>query len=272
MKQDKIINQLFRNVIDFLQNTMASPRVNNITTIVYETKGRAREYCELAANLYRGCDHGCTYCYAPSATFRKRDDFCNSIVRKDIMSKFENDVIELENNGETRPILLSFTTDPYQHLDVKEQLTRKAIELLHNHNLKVKILTKGGKRSERDFDLLCAKPKLSQYGTTLVFIDEDLRSKIEPLAASTKERIEALKKAHKMGISTFVSLEPVWTADQALELIDQTYEFVDLFNVGKLNYNKQQKEVDWKKFRHDVVEKFENYGQKYYIKKDLQMI
>ena len=75
-----------------------------------------------------------------------------------------------------------------------------------------------------------------------------------------------------MGISTFVSLEPVWTADQALELIDQTYEFVDLFNVGKLNYNKQQKEVDWKKFRHDVVEKFENYGQKYYIKKDLQMI
>ncbi|NOR48441.1 MAG: radical SAM protein [Methanosarcinaceae archaeon] len=247
-------------------------RSGTITSIIYETKGRAREYCELAANLYRGCGHGCTYCYAPSATFRKREDFCIATVRTDVMKKFKKDVIELENKNETRSILLSFTTDPYQLLDVEKQLTRKAIELLHNHNLKVEILTKGGKRSERDFDLLSKRPDLSSYGVTLVFTDEKLREEVEPGAASTQERIVALKKAHEMGIPTFVSLEPVWEIEQALELINLTHEFVDLYKVGKLNYNKQNKTVDWQKFKKDVVSKFEKYGSKYYLKKSLQDI
>ncbi|AKB23574.1 Radical SAM domain protein [Methanosarcina sp. MTP4] len=241
----------------------------NITTIIYETRGKAREYCELAANLYRGCSHGCTYCYAPSATFKKRENFVKPCVRKDVIKKFENDAIYLEKIGETRPVLLSFTTDPYQPLDIIEKLTRQAIEILHKHNLKVKILTKGGKRSERDFDLLAERPELSEYGATLVFTDEELRSEIEPFAASTKERIECLKKAHELGIPTFVSLEPVWTAEQTLELIDSTYKFVDSFKVGKLNYNKQQKNVDWKQFKCDVIVKLKKYNKNYYIKEDL---
>lgn len=186
-----------------------------------------------------------------------------------MINKFENDAIYLEKIGEIRPVLLSFTTDPYQQLDVREELTRQAIKILHGHNLKVKILTKGGNRSERDFDLLSARPELSEYGSTLVFTDEELRFEIEPFAASTWERIESLKKAHKLGIPTFVSLEPVWTAEQTLELIDLTYKFVDFFKVGKLNYNKQQKNVDWKQFKKDAILKLEEYDKKYYIKKDL---
>jgi DNA repair photolyase len=113
-----------------------------MTNIIYGTKGRAREYSELAANLYGGCSHGCTYCYAPSATRQTRENFANSYVRDDVIKKFEKDVISLEKQEEERPILLSFTTDPYQPLDVKEKLTRQAIEILHEHNLKVRILTK----------------------------------------------------------------------------------------------------------------------------------
>jgi hypothetical protein len=45
------------------------------TSIIYESRGRAREYCELAANLYRGCGHGCEYCYAPAAIHMARDEF-----------------------------------------------------------------------------------------------------------------------------------------------------------------------------------------------------
>lgn len=111
---------------------------------------------------------------------------------------------------------------------------------------------------------------MSEYGATLVFTDESLRSKIEPFAASTEERIESLKVAHKLGIFTYVSLEPVWTATQALELVDRTYEFVDFFKVGKLNYNKQQKEVDWKRFRSDIMSKLKSYDKNFYIKKDLK--
>ena len=241
-----------------------------ITYVIYETSGKAREYSELAANLYRGCSHGCVYCYAPSTIKRKREDFCEPIVRKNVISKFEKDAINLAKKGEKRPILLSFTTDPYQPLDMEEQLTRKAIEILHKYGLKVSILTKGGKRSERDFDLLASKPELSEYGATLVFTDEKLRSEIEPNAAPTSERIDSLKKAHELGISTFVSLEPVWFAEQSLELIDLTHNFVDLYKVGKLNYNKQQKSVDWKKFRIEVIQKLQKYNKKYYIKKDLR--
>jgi DNA repair photolyase len=241
-----------------------------MTKIIYEPKGRAKEYCELAANLYSGCDHGCVYCYAPLATRKKRENFIVPKVREAVLRKFLEDVTELQQQHEKRPILLSFTTDPYQHLDEKYQLTRQAIQMLHSHNLKVSILTKGGKRSERDFDLLSNNPELSEYGASLVFTDEKIRMQMEPGAASTRERITALKNAHKLGIFTYVSLEPVWFSEDALKLIDETYPFVDLFKIGKLNYNAQQKNVDWKKFRLDVIEKMNDYGKNYFIKQDLE--
>lgn len=241
-----------------------------VTEIIYETKGRAREYCELSANLYRGCDHGCTYCYAPLATRRNRDDFIHPTIRKDALSKLEKDAKKLANRGEKRPILLSFTTDPYQHFDEVHQVTRRAIEILHANNLKITILTKGGRRSERDFDLLSLHPDLSEYGTTLVFTDERLREQIEPNAAPTNERIRSLKKAHNLGIFTFVSLEPVWNPEQSLALIKKTHKFVDFYKVGKLNYNPQQSAINWKLFRDDAIAMLSELGKDYYIKKDLQ--
>ncbi|MGA9140740.1 MAG: radical SAM protein, partial [Methanocella sp.] len=180
-----------------------------------------------------------------------RDSFYRPQVRRDILKNLEKDAEELKNSGEKRTILLSFTTDPYQPIDIKEQLTRKAIIVLHNNDLKVSILTKGGKNSERDFDLLSLNPQLSEYGVTLVFTDETWREKIEPYAAKTTERIASLKKAHDRGIYTYVSLEPVWFPEQTLEIIDLTHNFVDLYKVGKLNYNKQQYNVNW----HDFLEK-----------------
>lgn len=241
-----------------------------MTSIIYEPKGRAKEYSEFTANLYSGCDHACVYCYAPLATRKKRDTFCFSKPRDGVLNKFFEDAKELEIRNENRPVLLSFTTDPYQTLDVKCQLTREAIKILHNHDLKVSILTKGGKRSERDFDLLSKNRELSEYGTTLVFIEEKMRAKIEPGAAPIQERIDALKKAHKLGIRTYVSLEPVWFPEDALKFIDMTYKFVDLFKVGKLNYNPQQFNVNWNIFRTDVIEKLKGYDADFYIKNDLE--
>jgi len=241
------------------------------TSIIYESRGRAKEYCELAANLYRGCSHCCSYCYAPATIRVSREEFCKPVVRQDVIAKFEKDATYLEKIGEKRTILLSFTTDPYQPLDVREQLTRKAIQILHNHNLKVSILTKGGRRSERDFDLLSGRPELSEYGNTLVFTDEKYRKAIEMGAARTEERIDAIKKAHDLGIFTYVSLEPVWIPEQSLELIDLTKDFVDFYKIGKLNYNPQQNNVDWSKFKKELIEKLAGYKKKYYIKKSLQI-
>jgi DNA repair photolyase len=241
------------------------------TSVIYESQGRAREYSELAANLYSGCDHGCIYCYAPLATRKKREIFSKPSMRKEVLLKFRRDALILKERRESRPVLLSFTTDPYQHLDVDLRLTRTAIQILHSNNLKVSILTKGGIRSERDFDLLSEHPELSAYGATLVFCREDMRIKIEPNAAPTNQRIASLEKAHRLGIPTYVSLEPVWSPEDSLKLIDMTHGFVDLFKVGKLNYHNQQKNVNWSQFREDAIDKLEHYGKEYYIKKDLAL-
>lgn len=54
--------------------------------VIYEPKGKAGEYSPLAVNLYRGCDHGCTYCYAPAATRTARETFSCPVLRPDIIT------------------------------------------------------------------------------------------------------------------------------------------------------------------------------------------
>jgi len=64
--------------------------------IIYEPKGRAREYAELAANLYSGCAHGCEYCYAPGALRVNRTDFRLCVKpRKDCLQQLEKDAAKL---------------------------------------------------------------------------------------------------------------------------------------------------------------------------------
>jgi len=239
--------------------------------IVYEPKGKAGEYAELAANLYAGCDHGCTYCYAPAATHKLRETFNIPVPRAGAISKLYDDAEELAAMHEKRSILLSFTTDPYQLIDVKYQLTRQALATLLDHGLNVTILTKGGKRSERDFDIIAKYPGQVTYAATLVFTDEEHRRRYEPgTAAPTIERIAALKHAHDMGIKTWVSMEPVFDPIQSLNLIKQTADFVDLYKVGKLNYAPEAKLIDWKKFGFEAVDLLEKLGKNYYIKDDLK--
>src|SRR3990170_2606658 len=139
------------------------------TSVIYEPKGRAREYGALAANLYAGCSHGCSYGTAPSATFKERDVFHGQArPRPGIMPKFVKDCEALR--GTDSAVLLSFTCDPYAPLDVEHQLTRQAIQALHANGLAIEILTKGGKRAIRDFDLLTER---DAFATTMTFLDAD---------------------------------------------------------------------------------------------------
>jgi DNA repair photolyase len=237
------------------------------TTIIYEPRGKAQEYCKLACNLYRGCSHGCTYCYAPLATHN--NDFNHPIPRKDVIEKLELDAAKLRfpRNKPDSPILLCFTCDPYQPIDTKYQLTRQAIKILKSNNLDVMILTKGGKRAERDFDLLTPTDK---FGVTLTCLDISESLKWESAAALPTERIESLKNAHKLGIKTWVSIEPVINPIVSLAIIRQTHKFVDLFKVGKMNYNAIAKTIDWTKFGNEAIELLKSLNKAYYIKDDLK--
>ena len=83
--------------------------------VIYEPKGRAKEYADLAFNIYKGCSHGCKYCYAPACLRRKPEDFRENISpRWDTLEKFSTDCDELACKGDERRILFSFLSDPYQ--------------------------------------------------------------------------------------------------------------------------------------------------------------
>lgn len=209
-------------------------------------------------------------CYAPAALRMQRETHQKSTPRKNVMRLFEKDVIEMERKGDERPVMLSFSCDTYQHLDEQEMLTRRALKCLFDHGRNVIILTKGGKRSERDFDLLAANKEHVQYAVTLVFAEDAESLAIEPNAAPTSERIEVLERAHDLGIETWVSMEPVYYPEDTLELIDRTDHIADLYKVGTLNHQPEAKKIDWHKFATDVVAKLESIGADYYIKKDLR--
>jgi len=248
-------------------------------TLIYEPRGRAREYAALACNVYRGCDHGCEYCYAPSATRRQRQAFRASKCRANFLPKLEREAAKYQAAGVTGKVLLSFTTDPYQHLDAKERVTRRAIEILHAHGLNVQILTKGGSRALRDLDLLGPD---DAFATTLTLLDDAESLKWEPGAALPGDRIATIQAFHSAGVPTWVSLEPVLDPSAALDIIRKTHGFVDLFKVGKLNYHPHARTIDWGRFAREAIELLMSYdftecrrpdqagAGNFYIKDDLR--
>ena len=175
-------------------------------TTIYEPKGKAHEYSPLAVNLYKGCGHGCKYCYAPATTKTKRAIFQSPDYirpRSGILKALKKDAAKLA--GDKREILLSFTSDPYQPIEKDLGVTRQALEILMAHGLTVTILTKGGTWGIiRDMDLLKMNPR-NAWSVTLTHDDPAVSLEWEPGAPLPEARIESLRIAHEAGIKTWVS-------------------------------------------------------------------
>lgn len=252
-------------------------------SLIYEPRGRAREYAALACNIYSGCDHQCSYCYAPDATHKTRNDFCSSRVRPNFVTALLKESAKYKAAGVREQVLLCFTCDPYQHLDKTLMLTRRTIEILHRAGLSVCALTKGGTRAIRDLDLFTPR---DAFASTLTFLDEARSQEWEPGAALPNDRIKALCMFHQAGIPTWVSLEPTIDPAASLEIIRHTHGFVDLFKVGKLNYHAAANGIDWRQYALDAVALLQSLGyrrnldsdavrhtdssnRQFYVKKDL---
>jgi DNA repair photolyase len=235
-------------------------------SVIYEPSGRAREYAGLACNVYAGCDHGCTYCYAPNAMHTSRPDFARSHVRDGFIERLTHDAAALERGGRTGQVLLSFATDPYQHLDVSQGMTRAAITILKAHWLNVCVLTKGGRRALRDLDLFTPSDAMA---ATMTFLDDVRSREWEPRAAPPMERMATLHAFHDAGIPTWVSLEPVLDPEAALAIIRETHAFVDMYKVGKLNYHPLAKSIGWAEFAIRVIWELEQHGYRRVLDPDL---
>lgn len=223
--------------------------------VIYEPKGAAREYSELACNLYSGCEHGCKYCYVPGIPpwkFRdnpRKEFHHRSFPRKDVIRKMAADAKHIY--GDKREILFCFTCDPYQ-VGRDNSVTTEALQICCDYRLSVQVLTKGGMEAAPDFHLM--KRMNAKFATTLLFTDDECRRRWEPNAATVSSRIEAIKAAHNCGIKTWVSIEPVIYPDQAIELIETLSEYVDFWKVGKLNHDQDtESTIDWTAFYRNVT-------------------
>ena len=225
---------------------------------IYKPSGRAREYGEYAINIYTGCNHGCTYCYAPKVLHMDRAAFDVVRQRDGIVKAVREQLSAFPEKGKT--IALCFTCDPYPR-DIDTTPTREIIQAIKRSGNHVQILTKNP--TTRDFDLLDGN---DWFGITLTCNDRTA-AHIEPGALLPSKRVAALYAAREAGIRTWISLEPVLDPKfcyGAIRFID-----ADLYRIGKLNYYKSH--TDWAQFGRKIEELCVHHERRYYIKEDLRL-
>lgn len=219
--------------------------------LIYEPKGRAREYAELACNLFMGCPHGCTYCSAPGTIRKQRDDFHGDIaIKPNVLERLERDCMKMADAGDEREVLFCFICDPFPHpaslYQEQHLITFHALGLMRKYGLRSTVLTKNPLAAEGLFpEFLRGRIRL---GVTLSFYCDGLRRVWEPKAASVSDRIHALAQAKEWGVETWVSVEPVIDPDDALRAIEAAMPYVDEWKIGKWNHDVRAKKIDWPLF------------------------
>jgi DNA repair photolyase len=176
-------------------------------------------------NPYRGCEHGCVYCYArpshayvnlsPGLDFETRLFF-----KKDAAQRLRE---ELSRRAyRCSPISLGANTDPYQPLERRLGVTRSLLEVLAESHHPVTIVTKSA-LVIRDLDLLqrLAAERLTRVFVSLTTLDDELKRRMEPRAASPAARLATIKRLSEAGIPTGVMFAPVIPAinDHELERV-----------------------------------------------------
>lgn len=238
-------------------------------SVIYEPKGKAREYSPQALNLYLQCSHNCKYCYAPSALQKTRESyFCKPEPRKGVIENLKKEVLKAKKEQ----ILLSFIGDVYSDTADENTTTRQALEILLEAKLPVAILTKGGKRCLKDIDLFKQFGDHIQVGTTLTFISDKYSLEYESGAALPAERLSMLKELKKNKIKTFASFEPVIIPEESIQLMKAGLKYIDTYKVGKINnFQGIDKNIDWHDFLHKTVSLLRENEKPFYIKYDLRM-
>jgi len=236
-------------------------------SIIYAPRGQAGEYAPLATNPYRGCGHGCAYCYVPNVLRMPRAEFdAGATPRKDFLSALLKDARKYQAAGITGQVMLSFTTDPYHPGDTA--LTRETLLALQEHGLGVCTLTKGGTRALRDLSIF--RRDRDAFASTLTSLDARFSGKWERGAALPEDRIAALQAFHAAGIFTWVSLEPTLDTEASIAIIRRTHRFVDLYKIGRVNYLPMTKTTDWRDYTLRILDVVNELDAAHYIKHDLQ--
>jgi DNA repair photolyase len=164
-------------------------------------------------NPYRGCEHGCIYCFArPTHSFMGLSpglDFEAKLFAKPDVPK----ILERELSRpdyKVRAIAIGTNTDPYQPIEREWRIMRQILEVLQKANHPVAIVTKSSLVT-RDIDILSemASKGLAKVGISVTTLDRKLARSMEPRASTPSRRLEAIKALTDAGIPTAVMAAPV---------------------------------------------------------------
>lgn len=164
-------------------------------------------------NPYRGCEHGCVYCFArPTHAYLGLSpglDFESRLFAKPDAALLLAE--ELRHSAyRCQPIALGTNTDPYQPVEREWRITRQILEVLAACRHPVSIVTKSA-LVERDIDLLApmAAERLAEVYLSVTTLDRTLARHLEPRASAPQRRIEAMRALSSAGIPTGVLVAPV---------------------------------------------------------------
>lgn len=178
------------------------------------TKNSSPDICfTYSINPYRGCEHGCSYCYARPTHeylgFSAGIDFESKIFVKHNASELLTEFF-MKPAWNPAPIFMSGVTDCYQPLERKLKVTRSLLEVFHRFKNPLGMITKNS-LILRDLDLLSdlAKDDLVQVCVSITTLNADLARKLEPRTSSPQSRLNAVEELSKNGIPVSVNLAPI---------------------------------------------------------------
>jgi DNA repair photolyase len=164
-------------------------------------------------NPYRGCEHGCIYCYArPSHSYLDLSpgrDFETQIFYKPNAAELLRAELSARSYA-VSPIALGTNTDPYQPIERRLRVTRGILELLLELRHPLTIVTKGG-LILRDADLLeeLARHELVAVMVSVTTLDDELKRRLEPRTAGPQLRLKVVRELAQRGVPVGVMVAPV---------------------------------------------------------------
>ncbi len=179
----------------------------------------------VSLNPYRGCEHGCIYCFArPTHSYLGLSpglDFESRIYAK--VNAPELLAREMAKKSYLpEPIALGVNTDAWQPVERDLRLTRRVIQVMSEHNQPFAAITKNS-LIERDIDLLApmAEKGLTMAAITVTTLDADIARTLEPRAATPARRLRTIRALSEAGIPVGVSIAPVipFVTDQDMERV-----------------------------------------------------
>lgn len=164
-------------------------------------------------NPYRGCEHGCVYCFArPTHAYLGLSpglDFESKLTAKpDAAQLLEKELSS--PSYQPRTIAIGTNTDPYQPIEKKLRIMRQVLEVLAKFNHPVGIVTKSA-LVQRDVDILApmAEKGLVKVALSVTTLDPKVARGMEPRAASPSKRLETIRKLSEAGIPVSVLVAPI---------------------------------------------------------------